>query len=376
MSSAAPKRKDAPGGGDQGRLKKSKGGNFGKWQTPHQKAKMDTMRAKGRTLDIGDVGFWFTCQRNKEIKALDEVVAMCDEYGEKLYGIKPMMEDDNDSEDEGDIEAAIQKEVAGIKKQASSNKTLDTSSFAPMRLSLDCLLFVKTKQPVDPRQFARKVCEDAMLVTDRKQRRSRFLNRITPITLMGSATKVGIEETARIVLAPEFDLIPAGEESGTLGRRTSRALRMKQWPDALSDMQFTDLITIQYAIRVSSRAQSNLKTQDVIKLIASLIGPRHKVDLTNPDKFILVEIFQTFCGMSVVEGDWNELKRYNIRELYEAATAKAEGPKTEDTPKDGQSAEGDTSIEPTSAVEAKPDESDSRAEKDDGSHAVQGIPAN
>jgi len=48
----------------------------------------------------------------------------------------------------------------------------------------------------------------------------------------------------------------------------------------------------QYAIRVSSRAQSNLKTQDVIKLIASLVGPRHKVDLTNPDKFILVEIFQ------------------------------------------------------------------------------------
>jgi len=80
--------------------------------------------------------------------------------------------------------------------------------------------------------------------------------------------------------------------------------------------------------------------------------------------------------MSVVEGDWNELKRYNIRELYEAATAKAEGPKTEDTPKDGQSAEGDTSIEPTSAVEAKPDESDSRAEKDDGSHAVQEMPAN
>ncbi|KAK8131048.1 hypothetical protein PG984_007486 [Apiospora sp. TS-2023a] len=376
MSSAAPKRKDAPGGGDQGRLKKSKvralrfpqgfeghhkhANRDGTYRaatlTPHQKAKMDTMRSKGRTLDIGDVGFWVTCQRNKEIKALDEVVAMCDEYGEKLYGIKPMMEDGNDSEDEGDIEAAIQKEVAGIKKQASSNKTLDTSAFAPMRLSLDCLLFVKTKQPVDPRQFARKVCEDAMLVTDRKQRRSRFLNRITPITLMGSATKVGIEETARTVLAPEFDLIPAGEESGTLGEK--------------------DVKGPSYAIRVSSRAQSNLKTQDVIKLIASLIGPRHKVDLTNPDKFILVEIFQTFCGMSVVEGDWNELKRYNIRELYEAATAKAEGPKPEDTPKDGQLAEGDTSIEPTSAVEAKPDEPDSKAEKDDGSHAVQEIPAN
>ncbi|KAK8044838.1 thump domain-containing protein [Apiospora rasikravindrae] len=350
--SSAPKRKDAPGGGgDQGRLKKSKGGNFGKWQTPHQKAKMETMRSKGRTLDIGDVGFWVTCQRNKEIKALDEVVAMCDEYGEKLYGIKPMMEDGNDSEDEGDIEAAIQKEVAGIKKQASNSKSLDTSAFAPMRLSLDCLLFVKTKQPVEPRQFARKVCEDAMLVSDRKQRRSRFINRITPITLMGSATKVGIEETARTVLASEFDLIPAGEEAGSLEEKDAKG------PS--------------YAIRVSSRAQSNLKTQDVIKLIASLVGPRHKVDLTNPDKFILVEIFQTFCGMSVVEGDWNDLKRYNIRELYEAASAKADGPKTEERPKDGLSPESNTITEPNSAVETKPDAPDSKLIEEDNSHAVQ-----
>jgi len=37
------------------------------------------MRSKGRSLDLGDVGFWVTCQRGKEIKALDEVVAMCDE---------------------------------------------------------------------------------------------------------------------------------------------------------------------------------------------------------------------------------------------------------------------------------------------------------
>ncbi|KAK8084531.1 hypothetical protein PG997_005802 [Apiospora hydei] len=371
--SSAPKRKDAPGGGDQGRLKKSKGGNFGKWQTPHQKAKMETMRSKGRTLDIGDVGFWVTCQRNKEVKALDEVVAMCDEYGEKLYGIKPMMEDDNGSEDEGDIEAAIQKEVAGIKKQASNSKSLDTSAFAPMRLSLDCLLFVKTKQPVEPRQFARKVCEDAMLVSDRKQRRSRFINRITPITLMGSATKVGIEETARTVLAPEFDLIPAGEEAGSLEEKDAKG------PS--------------YAIRVSSRAQSNLKTQDVIKLIASLVGPRHKVDLTNPDKFILVEIFQvsvtwlfgchimltlsqTFCGMSVVEGDWNDLKRYNIRELYEAATAKTDGPKTEERPNDGQSPEGNTATEPNSAVEAKPDAPDSKVVEETKSHDVQESPVN
>ena len=140
------------------------------------------------------------------------------------------MEDDNDSnEDEGDIEAAIQREIAGIKEQAEKKKNPDgTAVFSPMRLSLDCLLFVKTKEPVDPRQFARQVCEDAMRVTDRKQRRSRFLNRITPITLTGSATKIGIEETARIVLAPDFDLVPAGEESGSTEEKKDEAKEEKK----------------------------------------------------------------------------------------------------------------------------------------------------
>lgn len=97
----------------------------------------------------------------------------------------------------------------------------------------------------------------------------------------------------------------------------------------------------QYCIRLSSRAHSTLKRDDIIKQVAGLIGPRHKVNLTSPDKVILIEIFQvcssfacrfqrgsqqrqTFSGMSVVDGDWDSLKRYNIRELYETATRKAD----------------------------------------------------
>jgi hypothetical protein len=38
--------------------------------------------------------------------------------------------------------------------------------------------------------------------------------------------------------------------------------------------------------------QNNLKRDVVIKSIASLISENHKVDLTNPDKVIIVEIYQ------------------------------------------------------------------------------------
>lgn len=77
--------------------------------------------------------------------------------------------------------------------------------------------------------------------------------------------------------------------------------------------------------------------------------------------------------MSVVEGDWNDLKRYNVRELYEAATAKAEGPKTGNAPEAGQSAKGDTVIETQSTVEAKPDGPTVKSAEEDDSHAVQEI---
>jgi tRNA acetyltransferase TAN1 len=31
---------------------------------------------------------------------------------------------------------------------------------------------------------------------------------------------------------------------------------------------------------------------------------------------------QTVCGMSVVDGDWDDLKRYNLAELYTATSKK------------------------------------------------------
>lgn len=48
----------------------------------------------------------------------------------------------------------------------------------------------------------------------------------------------------------------------------------------------------QYCIRLSSRAHSTLKREDIIKQVAGLVGPRHKVNLTSPDKVIIIEIFQ------------------------------------------------------------------------------------
>jgi tRNA(Ser,Leu) C12 N-acetylase TAN1 len=70
-------------------------------------------------------------------------------------------------------------------------------------------------------------------------------------------------------------------------------------------MVFADMIrhhllkSQQYAIRPTIRNHSTLKRDAVIKLVASLISSHHKVDLTKPDKVIIVEIYQVNTLISI-----------------------------------------------------------------------------
>ncbi|KAI8962365.1 hypothetical protein F5Y11DRAFT_323245 [Daldinia sp. FL1419] len=293
------KRKQPPSNGTDGRpVKRSKGGSNGRWQTPHQKAKLEAI--KGRSLEVGDMGIWTTCVKGKERQALEEMVDLCEEYGEKLYNIK-RQDPAEAREDENDIESSIKKEVQEMKPRSNSKG----STFEPMRMDLDCLLFIRTKPPVDPVRLVHQICKDATEVTDKAQRRTRFINRFTPITMTAKATEAGVEEVAKNVLAKYFLL--AGEDE---------------------PMDDTKANAYSYAIRPSFRAHSTLKRDDVIKKVASLIGPRHKVNLSSPDKVILIDIYQTFCGMSVVDGDWDPLKRYNLHEIYLSALGPNEKKRT------------------------------------------------
>lgn len=48
------------------------GGSGGKWQTPHQQAKLASIRGRG-IIEPGDVGIWATCARGQEGKATVEL---------------------------------------------------------------------------------------------------------------------------------------------------------------------------------------------------------------------------------------------------------------------------------------------------------------
>lgn len=70
------------------------------------------------------------------------------------------------------------------------------------RLTETKVIFFKTRPPVMPVQIVHEICGDT--AANPNQRKSRFVKRLTPITLMGKATEKGLEEVANAVLAPHF----------------------------------------------------------------------------------------------------------------------------------------------------------------------------
>ncbi|KAI0969125.1 hypothetical protein F4678DRAFT_441049 [Xylaria arbuscula] len=303
------KRKHDTSGAQGSSVKRSKGGNQGKWITPSHKAKLAAVQ--GRTLEVGDMGFWVTCQRHKEMRAADEMLSLCEDYGRKLFGVHTDAADEAaDDQEPEDIEAAIEKEVAAMK---SANKPSD-SPFEILKMNVDCVLFVRTRAPVDPLVLVHDICKDAAAAKDKASWRSRFINKLTPIAYTGKATEKGLEDIAGKVLSDHFQL--AEDETGKEDDNGKHAYS--------------------YAIRPTLRAHSTLRRGEIIDKVASMISKRHKVDLQNPDKVIIIEIFQTFCGMSVVGDDWESMKRYNIHELYLAAAKSAA-----DSKEPGEEVEGD-----------------------------------
>ncbi|KAL3426209.1 THUMP domain-containing protein [Phlyctema vagabunda] len=264
--------------------KRSKGGSGGKWQTPHQKIKMASFASRGSgRIEPGDAGIWATCARGQEGRATEELKAIFDDCAERFYGIAPAGE--GIDEDEDDIEVSIEKEISSLTQKKGITKT-----FSPVHLDIICVLFFKTQPSIDAVEFVHRLCEDA--VSNPAHRRSKYVNRLTPMTLIGKATERGLEELGTSVLAKHFQL--AGQDTANL----------------------EDATPCTYAIRPTIRNHNTLKRDVVIKQIAGLVSERHKVDLTKPDKVIIVEIYQTVCGISVVGSDWDALKRFNLAELY------------------------------------------------------------
>jgi tRNA acetyltransferase TAN1 len=112
---------------------------------------------------------------------------------------------DEEDESNDDIEASIKKEVASMGDQQGKPKL-----FSPVHLDLECVMFFKTRSPIDPVDFVHRICKEAASKPD--IRRMRYVNRLTPVSVIGKATEKGIAEVGEAVLGAYFQL--SGKKEG------------------------------------------------------------------------------------------------------------------------------------------------------------------
>merc|ERR1712146_730242 len=73
-----------------------------------------------------------------------------------------------------------------------------------------------------------------------------------------------------------------------------------------------------WALEFRARNTNTLKKDTVLSVIDDIIPKgRHKVNINDPVKCILVEVNPLFCGLSILP-HWAELKKYNMHSLTSA----------------------------------------------------------
>lgn len=210
-----------------------------------------------------------------------------------------------------DIEADIQAELQSLVSQPSkASAATPSQKLTVVSLDIPCVSFVRfptSKSPdhkLDPVEIVRKMCTSAADVNF-KGPRSRYIKRLTPITLVRKTLNDGLESLCEEVLPKHFHIgvdSPATHEPEQKSPPESRTSGCK------------------FAIRPSIRNNNKLDRGQVIQTVAEKIGllgqNMHTVDLKNYDKLVLVDVYRNVVGMSVVGPEFETLKRFNLAEIH------------------------------------------------------------
>ncbi|GAO52559.1 hypothetical protein SAICODRAFT_87182 [Saitoella complicata NRRL Y-17804] len=245
------------------------------------------------SLQPATSGVFVTCPRGKERNCFNEISNIMEEYVERLFPAPEELEDSDEDDEDDDIEASIQKELAGMKEKVRVKKdgTKIKRRLNKVDTGADCVLYIQTRGNIEPVQLVHDICADA---SSTGIKRTRYTQRMTPITRTGIAEPQPLYDLAKEILAPHFHK-DEGQEP------------------------------LKYAIRPSFRNHTKMNRDEVIKMIAGIVGHEHghKVDLKNYDVLIIVEVFKNIVGMSVVR-DFDTLKGFNIDQIHQANIKKSQ----------------------------------------------------
>ncbi|KAM8878610.1 THUMP domain-containing protein 1 [Spinachia spinachia] len=242
-----------------------------------------------RELEVGMQGILITCNMN-ERRCTAEAFNLLNEYADELFGPEKLQDNtasssdkEEEEEDEEDVDLALKKEVAQLKtvKQERRFQSLDSGA--------NNVIFIKT-QNLESDKLVHRILSDLQAT---KKKKSRVILRMLPVTGTCKAFEEDILKYLTTFLEPWF--------------------------------KTPNCSTFQIAFK--ARNSSHNKREEIIKSVAGLVGklnPKNKVDLTNPQLTIIVEVIKAVCCVSVVK-DYALFRKYNVQEVGKEDAPKPDG---------------------------------------------------
>ncbi|KPP61508.1 THUMP domain-containing protein 1-like [Scleropages formosus] len=235
-------------------------------------------RQKGpRELEVGMQGVLITCNMNQR-KCTAEAFSLLSEYADQLYGPEKLAdseESEGDAGDADDAEAALKKEVRQMRSSAQRSER----RFQALDSGANNVVFIRT-QNLDPNMLVHHILQD---LHKTKKMKSRVILRMLPVSGTCRAFIEDMERYLSRFLEPWFRT----PNQGT------------------------------FQIVFKARNNSHTKREEVIKVLAGLVGKmnrKNKVDLTNPQYTIIIEVIKTVCCVSVVQ-DYMLFRKFNLQEV-------------------------------------------------------------
>jgi len=274
--------------------------NNGKYMSRRAK----TISASG--IHSGDVGIFVTCDKGQEKRCLQEISDILGEYiGQDIQSSDEAVQQDQGEATGGDIdiEADILAELDSLRPSPSSSN-VPAQKISLVTLDIPCVSFIRfpssseTTTTPDPVDLVRKICNSA------SQRnytgpRSRYVKRLTPVSLVRKVLPSGLESLCDEVLPAHFKV-------------------QSDDPNAAIDQPGVQVY--KFAIRPTIRNNDKLDRDQVIKVVAEKVAAlgngKHSVDLKGYDKLILVDVYRNIVGMSVVGNEFESLRRFNLAEIH------------------------------------------------------------
>ncbi|XP_004691787.1 PREDICTED: THUMP domain-containing protein 1 [Condylura cristata] len=235
-----------------------------------------------RQLEPGLQGILITCNMN-ERKCVEEAYSLLNEYGDDMYGPEKFIDHDQQpsesKEEDDDVESALKKEVGDIK----ASTELRLRRFQSVESGANNVVFIRTLG-IEPEKLVHHILQDMHRT---KKKKTRVILRMLPITGTCKAFLEDMKKYAETFLEPWFK----APNKGT------------------------------FQIVYKCRNNSHLNREEVIKELAGIVGSlnsENKVDLTNPQYTVVVEIIKAVCCLSVLK-DYMLFRKYNLQEVVKSA---------------------------------------------------------